>query len=448
MADLDLLKLIEQAQSLGANDVELYYERSEDNSIELYQGEVESLESAHSKGLGIRVFVDGKMGFAYTANFNQDELVAVIKEAIANAEVVSQDEHRTLISGDYQYQEMDIYNEEFVKTEIEDKIDLLVEMERAALNYSPRIESVVGVSYGDEITAVTIANSKGINKSYKSNTCYAYLYVIAADQEDKQTASALCYGRSLEDLTSVRTGEEAAKNAIKLLGGRQVESQAAPVVVTAEVGSMFMYILANALTAESVQKGRSLFVNKLNQTVASSKVNIIDDGTLEDGLATAPCDSEGFPSSRTEVIKEGVLNNYLYDSYTANKDGVESTGNAQRGSYRGIPGVAPTNFYLDAGDKRIEEIITGIENGFYVHKVTGLFSGANPISGDFSVGATGQWIKDGQIKGAVREVTIAGNLIDLLKNIEELGNDLKFNPMIGSFGSPSFKIKELAISGS
>ena len=212
---------------------------------------------------------------------------------------------------------------------------------------------------------------------------------------------------------------------------------------------MFMYVLSKALTAEAVQKGRSLFADKLDKRVAASHVSIIDDGTLEDGLATAPFDSEGVPCKSTDVIKDGVLTNYLYDVYTSNKDGVESTGNADRGSYRGIPSVSPSNFYLSPGTKKPKEIIGEVENGFYVHKVSGLVTGgANPISGDFSVGATGQWIENGEVKQAVSEITIAGNLIDFLKDIDQIGNDLKFNPMIGSFASPTFKVKKLAISGS
>ncbi|WP_018249088.1 TldD/PmbA family protein [Orenia marismortui] len=446
---LNLTTLIEKAQKLGADDVELYYERSEDNNIEVYQGEVESLESAHSKGLGIRVLVNQKMGFAYTANFNEDILEEVIKEAIANAEIAEKDEYRILAEGDYSYKKLNIYDSNFKQNNIEDKIDLVLKMEEAAADYSDKIEGVVSVGYGDNISEITIVNSNGLNQSYKSNVCYAYIYVIASTGEDKQTASALCYARNLKDLTPVKTGEEAAKNAIKLLGGRAVKSQEAPVIFTPKVGSMFMYVLSNALTAEAVQKKRSLFMDKLDQVVAAKGVNIIDDGTLEEGLASAPFDSEGVPCSPTDIIKEGVLSNYLYDTYTAKKDGVESTGNAERGSYRGIPAVSPSNFYLAGGDKEPEEIIAGVDNGFYLHKVSGLVTGgANPISGDFSVGATGQWIEDGKIKGAVSEVTIAGNLIDFLKDIDELGNDLKFNPMIGSFGSPTFKLKKLAISGS
>jgi PmbA protein len=448
MAELDFEALIDQAQKLGAEEVEFYYEVSTNTDLEVYDKQVETLTSAREKGLGIRVFVDDKMGFAYTANFDDQALEEVIEEAISNAQVASEDEYRQLPAGEFDYQELDIYNPALEEVEIKDKIDLALEMEETALEFDDRIKSVVNVSYGDFSGQTRLVNSQGLDESYQGNGCYVYLYVIAAEGEEQQTGQAIGYGRSLEELNPVDTAREAAQNALKLLGGKQVTSQEAPVVFTPRVGSMFMYVLSQALTAEAVQKGRALFADKLDQQVANEKVKIIDDGTLEDGLSTAPFDDEGVPCSPTEIIKDGKLVNYLYDSYTAAKDGVDSTGNARRGGYSGIPDVAPSNFYLAPGEKNQEEIIKGVDNGFYVHKVSGLVTGgANPVSGEFSVGATGQWIKDGEIKGPVSEITIAGNLIDFLQDIEELGDDLMFNPMIGSFGSPTFKVEKLAISG-
>jgi len=448
MADLDLNKWLKRAQELGAEDVELYYQYSESNSIKVYQQQVDSLESATAKGLGVRVFVDHKMGFAYTSDFRTAALEEVIKEAVANARVATADENRDLPQEDYDYPDLDIYNPDFETRTIEEKIDIAYQMEEEALDYDERIKSVVNVNYGDSIYNVTIVNSNGLNESYQSNSCYSYLSVIASEDEEDQTGFGVTHGRDLDELTPQETAQEAAENALKLLGGAAVDSQKAPVVCTPKIGSMFMSVLAQALTAEAVQKGRSLFAEKIDERVAAENVNIIDDGTLEEGLATAPFDSEGVACQRTEVIKDGVLKSFLHDTYTANKDSRQSTGNASRGGYRGIPGVSSTNFYLAAGDTAKEDIIAGVDNGFYVHKVSGLVTGgADPISGDFSVGATGQWIENGEIKGAVREVTIAGNLIDFLENIVELGDDLKFNPAVGSYASPTFKVEELAISG-
>ena len=445
---LNLEEIITQGQELGVDDIELFYEESTVNNLKVYEGEVESLKSAHAKGLGIRVFINQQMGFAYTSNFADGEVEKTLKEAIANAEVASVDEYRTLPKVSDEIKALELYNEELADTEMEDKIELALELESAALDYDERIAAVDTVGYGDSEVEIRIINSKGFDESYRQNQCYAYLYVIAREDEEAETGMAITYGDSLAELTPKETGIEAAKNAVDLLGGKPVSSQEAPVVFPPEVGTMFMYVLSQALTAESVQKGRSVFAQRLGEQVASKEVNILDNGLLTNGLATAPFDGEGVPSSKTEVIKDGELKTFLYDTYTANKEGTNSTGNASRGSYQGVPGVSPSNFYLDAGDKSTGEILSSVDNGFYVMKVSGLVTGgANPISGDFSVGATGRWIENGELTKPVREITIAGNLIDFLQDIDLIGDDLKFNPMIGSYAAPTFRVQKLAISG-
>ncbi|MCK8824012.1 TldD/PmbA family protein [Fuchsiella alkaliacetigena] len=448
LAKLDLKQIITQGQELGAAEVELFYQESKENELEIYEGEVESLNSAHTKGLGIRVFKDNQMGFAYTSQFEQDELERTLKEAIANAQVASTDEYRTLPELSSEVKQLDLYNDQLAATPIEDKINLALEMEEVALDYDQRVDSVNKVGYGDNEVQVRLVNSKGFDESYRHNYCYAYLYVIARQDEDIETGTAVTYGDCLAELTPQQTGVKAAEDAVSLLGGEQVESQEAPVVLPPKVGSMFMYVLAQTLTAEAVQKGRSVFAEKLGESIAAEQVNIIDNGLLEEGLLTAPFDGEGVACSETELIKNGVLKNFIYDTYTANQAEAESTGNASRGSYQGIPSVAPSNFYLAPGEQTAEQVIDSVEEGFYVMKVSGLVTGgANPISGEFSVGATGRWIKDGELTKPVREVTIAGNLIDFLQDIDLLADDLEFNPMIGAYATPTFRVKKLAISG-
>ncbi|ADL11889.1 TldD/PmbA family protein [Acetohalobium arabaticum] len=446
---LDLKQIIAQGEELGVDDIELFYEESSENNIKIYEGEVESLKSANAKGLGIRVFIDDKMGFAYTSNFSAEEIEKTLQEAIANAEVASTDEYRTLPETVEKVEKLDLYSDDLAAAELEEKIQLALDLEAAALEYDERVDSVDTVGYGDNEVEIRIVNSKGFNESYRQNQCYAYSYVIAREGEDAETGMAITYGDSVAELTPQKTGKEAAENAVALLGGQPVESQKAPVVFPPEVGSMFMYVLSQALTAEAVQKGKSVFAQKVGEEVAAKEVNIIDNGLLEEGLATAPFDGEGVPSAKTEIIKDGKLKTFLYDTYTANKGNGESTGNASRGSYRGIPGVSPSNFYLANGDSSAEGVLSSVDNGFYVMKVSGLVTGgANPISGDFSVGATGRWIEDGELTKPVREITIAGNLIDFLQDIDMIGDNLKFNPLIGSYATPTFRVKNLAISGS
>lgn len=445
---LDLKKIISRGQELGVDDIELFYEESKENSLKVYAGEVESLKSAHAKGLGIRVFIEQQMGFAYTSNFKSEAIEETLQEAIANAEVAGTDEYRTLPEITSEIEELNLYNPDLANSDIKDKIQLALDLESTALEYDTRVDTVDTVGYGDSEVEIRIVNSRGIDESYRKNQCHAYLYVIAREGEDTETGMAVTYGDSLTELSPREAGIKAAKNAVDLLGGQPVKSQEAPVVFPPKVGTMFMYVLAQALTAEAVQKGRSVFAQKLGEKVAAKEVNILDNGLLAEGLATAPFDGEGVSNSETKVIENGELKTFLYDTYTANKADKESTGNASRGSYKGIPGVSPSNFYLAAGDNTAGEVLESVEEGFYVMKVSGLVTGgANPISGDFSVGATGMWIEDGELTKPVREVTIAGNLIDFLQDIDLIGDDLKFNPMIGSYATPTFRVKKLAISG-
>ena len=446
MSEINLEQIINKAQKMGAREVELYYETSTDNDLEIYQGEVESLESAHSKGLGIRSFVDNKMGFAYTSDFTEQAITEAIKDSIDNAEITSSDENLVLPEKS-EYQKLDIYNPALEEAKIEDKIDLALKMEETALEYDEKIDSVVEVNYSDNSTKIEILNSKGVSGSYQSNFCYAYLYVIAKSETDNQTGLALTYGKDLAELTPDKTANEAAENAIRLLDASSLKSQKAEVVLKPEVASTFLSLLGGAVSAQAVQKGRSVFADKLGEQIAADNVNIVDNPLLAEGIDNYPFDGEGVPAQKTEVVVNGVLKSYLYDSYTAKKAGEKSTGNAQRGGYRGIPDVGTSNFYLMPGDKSKEEIINGVKKGLYVHKVSGFHSGANPISGDFSVAASGEWIEDGEIKGAVSDVTIAGNIIDLLQGIVEIGDELEFNPITGSYASPIFKVDQLSISG-
>jgi PmbA protein len=235
----------------------------------------------------------------------------------------------------------------------------------------------------------------------------------------------------------------AAKKALDLLGARHIDSVKAPVVLDAEVAGDFLSILASGFSAESVQKKRSLFMTRLGKEVASPLITVYDDGLLAEGLGSAPSDDETVPMKKKTVIDKGRLAMFLYNTYTANKDKTVSTGNGMRGGFKGIPGVGVTNLYIEPGNSSLEELINSTGSGLYVTEVMGAHT-ANHISGDFSVGATGFWIEKGRTVYPVREITIAGNILDLMKHVDAVGSDLRFS---GRIGSPSLRVKELSISG-
>ncbi len=443
----NLEKWIDYALQHGADEAELFYEHSESNTIKVYQQQVESLLSATAKGIGIRVFVNQGMGFAYTSDFTPDSLQNVILEAIENAKICPSDQYNGLPEVQSFEPITDIFDPTYADVTTDEKIQWLLTMEKQASEYHPNITKVVQASFADQLTEIRLLNSKGFDGSFKSNYCYGSVYVAAEKDQEMQTGGGVTFGRHLHELRATEAVADACESALVLLGGKKVQSQKAPVVFDKKVGIMFMYILSNSLNAEAVQKGRSLFKDKIGQTVAHADVSIVDDGRYTKGLATSPFDGEGIPSGTTQLIENGVLQGLVYDTYTARKEGVDSTGNASR-SYRSTPSLSTTNFYMKNGSHTKEEIIGSVENGFYVMEVSGLVTGgANPITGDFSVGATGRWIENGQFTSAVREVTIAGNLISMLTDIELIGNDMEIIPIVGSFGSPTFKVKQLAISG-
>ncbi|OEF98697.1 TldD/PmbA family protein [Desulfuribacillus alkaliarsenatis] len=444
---VNLHKWLEFAQKNGAQEVELFYEHTSNNNIKVYQQNVESLTSATAKGLGVRTFVNNGMGFAYTSNLEPDAIEMIIKESIENAKICPHDEYNGLPEKQAYNPIPNIYNEQYSQIEPSKKIELLLQMEDQASKYQHEISKVVQTSFADQVTEITLLNSNGFQGNFKSNYCYSGLYVAAERNGEMQTGGGVTYGRHINELMINRAIEDACDTAIVLLGGKKVKSQKAPIVFDKKVGMMFLYVLSNSLYAESVQKGRSLFKDKLNKMVASPDVSIVDDGLYAEGLATSPFDGEGVPSNSTQLVEKGILKAYMYDTYTAKKDGVKSTGNASR-SYRSTPSLSTTNFYMKNGKFSKDDIIKSVKNGFYVMEVSGLVTGgANPINGDFSVGATGRWIVDGEFTTAVREVTIAGNLMTMMENIELVGNDMEIIPMMGSYGSPTFKVNELTISG-
>ncbi|MFZ5647839.1 MAG: TldD/PmbA family protein, partial [Bacillota bacterium] len=341
------------------------------------------------------------------------------------------------------YPDLDLYDSTIIDTSVEEKIELARNMEKAARGYDSRVKIIEGSTYTDAETEVTLMNSLGVDLSFKGAYCGIYIALVAVEGEESQTGFALKYGVRYNDLDAGSTGREAAMRAVRMLGARSVPSQTLPVVFEPYVATGFLGLLAPALTAEAVQKGRSLFAGKLGQKVASGRVNIIDDGSLAGGIASSPFDGEGVPTSKTQLIAGGLLEGFMHNTYTAAKDGVKSTGNGVRGSYKSTPEVGSTNLYIDKGDTGPDDIIRDIEKGFYVTEVLGMHT-ANPISGDFSLGASGLMIEGGRLTFPVRGVALAGNIIDVMKKIERIGSDLTF---FGGMGSPTLLIGGLALSG-
>ncbi len=316
-------------------------------------------------------------------------------------------------------------------------------MEREAFKLDKRIKRIRKATASFSDAETLIMNSLGAEVFYKSTACSSSIEVVAEDKGESQAGSEFDVNRFYRKLEIEEVGRKAAQRALDLLGAKHMASVKAPVVLEATVAQEFLSMMASGFSAEGIQKKRSLFIGMLGKEVAAPVITVLDNGLLEGGLGTAPCDDETVPMQKKTIIDRGRLALFLYNTYTANKDKTLSTGNGMRGGFKGMPGVGLTNLYIEPGKESLSGLISSIDNGLFVTEVMGMHT-ANPISGDFSVGATGFWIEKGKKAYPVREITIAGNILDLMKHVDAVGGDLRFS---GRIGSPSLRIKELSIGG-
>lgn len=434
---------VQKALQLGAGMAEAYLGNSKELVIEVRNGEVETMKLAADRGMGIRVFADGSTGFAFTSDLGDTAVDEMIGQALANARSAAPDPRRTLPKPSPAYPQLDLYDPAIREATVEHKIKMARTMEKEARAFDNRVGIVESSTYQDGEAEVILVNSHGISLQYSGAYCGMYIALVAGSGEDSQTGFALDYSLRLKDLDPVRLGRDAANRAVRMLGAKPGKTQQAPVVLDPYIATGFLGVLAPALSAEAVQKGRSLFAGKIGQQVASELFNIVDDGTLANGIASAPFDGEGVPTSKTVLIQNGLLSGYLHNTYTAARDGVQSTGNGVRGSFKSTPEVGTTNFFVQPGSSGSDEIIGEVNSGFYITEVMGLHT-ANPISGDFSFGASGLWIENGKLARPVRGMAVAGNIMDVIRNIDAVGSDLQF---FGGKGAPTLRISKMSISG-
>ncbi|MHB1347070.1 MAG: TldD/PmbA family protein [Candidatus Humimicrobiaceae bacterium] len=453
--DINLAKKISSLiNSSKINEYEIYISNSVDNEIEIFEGEVESLSYSDSKGVGIRVFKEKSIGYAYTNSLEENRLADCIEKAISNSRTTAKEEINGLpLTTEYKYPvAADInaymYNEDFFKASIEDKIKLSMDLEKIAIKKDHRISGVDSLNYSDNFSETTLLNSEGFEGTYKSTSCFMFLNIISKEKEDTSTGFSFLYDRNPKKLDLETIAQEAVSKSIMLLGSKKIKSRTSDILLDSLVSAQFLGIIASILTADSVQKGKSLFKDKIGEKIFAKNINIFDNGIMKEGFYSKPFDAEGVNKGNTQVFKEGILKTYLYDCYTARKDKTLSTGNAVRASYKSTPSVGVSNFYMEPSKKdSFESILKNIDEGFYVIDIIGLHSGANPITGDISVGAKGLWIKNGILDFPVKEVTIATDILSFCNKIETIGNDLKFFPSGGFVGSPCLYVKDISISG-
>jgi PmbA protein len=437
--------LVDRAKAVGATAADVVVHEADEFSTTLRTGKIESLKEAVSKALALRVLIGIRSASSFSSDFSEQSLGRLVERTVAMAKVTSEDPASGLPEqgqlGRYAG-ELDLFSNDVESLSTGDRIQLARRAEEAALGADPRIQNSEGAGFAASQGTVAYANSLGFVGSYRSSYCALSVSPIAQQNGGMQRDYWYSVARSAAALeTPEAVGRKAAQRVLRKLGARKVSTCQVPVVFDPETARSLLGHVFDAVRGDAIYRSASFLTGKLHQKIAKENVNILDDGLRAGGFGSRPFDGEGIPSSITRVIENGVLQNYLLNCYTARKLGLQTTGNASRG-IAGPPGVGPKNFYMPAGPYSPEEILRSVVNGFYVTELIGF--GVNTVTGDYSRGAAGMWIVKGEPAYPVEEVTIAGNLAEMLDHIEMVGSDLEFR---SALASPTLLISGLTVAG-
>ena len=438
--------VVRRAMEGGATAAECVAREGDEFSTTVRLGQVETLKESGSKSIGVRVFFGQRAASTYSSDFSPAGIERMLKSALELAKITSEDPFAGIpeasklgsLPGD-----LNLYHEDVYSLPGSERIDYARRAEKAALDADPRIRNSEGGSFDAATGRKVLANSHGFVGEYRRSYCSVAAIPIAQDEQgNMQRDYWYSVARSLAKLDSAeQVGKEAARRTLRRLGARKVKTAHVPVVLDPMVANSMLEHIFEGVNGDSIYRGASFLAGKLGQPIASPNVTVIDDGTMIGGFGTSPFDGEGIPTRRTIVIENGVLRSYLLNTYTAKKLGLETTANASRG-LAGTPGIGPGNYFLEPGRKTPQQLIGEIKDGLYVTEFLG--HGANLVTGDYSRGASGMWIVNGELAYPVEEITVAGNLKDMFMNISEIASDLEFR---GSVASPTLRIDGLTVGG-
>jgi PmbA protein len=450
------------ATGAGADDAEAYAAEDRGREVRVHGGEVESLTAATQRGLGLRAWIGKRVGYAYGTDLSSAGIATLAERAAEAARVADEDEFAGPPSpADAPLGPAPAVAEKSASQGAEGLSDptiaewstgqlaeLALEIERAALGADARIAGVEQAVYADSGERVAIASSTGIEGEYSISSCYGYVQALAASDDGRETGLGFGLGRGPSALEPASIGREGAERALAMIGAEKPRSRSCPVVLDPTVAASFVGLIGRGLSASAVQRGRSPFAERVGEEVAGEALTLHDDGLDPEGFASAPFDAEGVPRRRTPLIEERALRTYLYDAYTARRGRAESTGNASRAGYRSQPSVSASNLVVAPGPLGFEELLREAGEAVLVTDVAGLHSGVNPVSGVFSVGASGRAIRGGELAEPLREFTIASDLVSMLKAVRAVGADSRWVPFSGSVRTPSLLIESMTVAGS
>jgi len=439
----DTEQILHAARSAGAAQSELYIMRAKSFMVQVSNLEIEAMSLNDDVGIGLRI-IDGehRLGYAYTTRIEDTQ--TLVESAVANANTTEPDEHNVFVEGtDAEYRYQDFVDQRFEDIEVDRKIEKAISMERIARDSDPRVRGVRASTYGDGEFRVEVYNSAGISRGYAAAVCSVSILVMAEQDSGAEMGWDFDHARTFDELDNEQTARNAARRATDLLGARPAKSQSAPVVLDRYVMAEILAIIVGSLRADHVIKGKSMLADAVDEQVGSPALSVIDWWNVPGAEFPRPIDGEGAEPGRTAIIDRGVLRAYLHNAYTAHRMGVTGGGHATRTSFRSVPEVGVSNMYIEPGTHSLGQLFEQCGTGLYVTEMLGIHT-ADPISGDFSVGAAGRWIENGELSHPIRGITVAGNIKEVLRGVQCVADDLKFS---GQIGAPSVLVRELAISG-
>jgi PmbA protein len=458
-------EVIEQAKRIlsgkSLDGYEIYCNQSSHFDVESKGGKVEALQTSWYLGMVFRILDHQRIGFSYATFSNLSpsteenflrEMDRMIEDAISSARTTPKDPCFDFAPAlEAPPRKLPIFDETLEKISEKTKIEKAKYLEECAKSVdSERIKKVRKASYQEVISRTTLVNSNGFQFSYDHTLASVSVTAVADESGESEVGWDFDVNHFFNDLNVEKVGRSAGRKALERLGGKRIPSGVYPVILRNEVASEFLSLLAHSFLADQVQKGKSPLKGKQGERFFSPLLTITDDGTYPKGISTSPIDGEGMLSQRTSLVIRGEVIGYLYDRYWANRQNLSSsklqsgsTGNSRRHGIKSPPGVGISNFFVERGDQPLPRLMENLFTGMVVEEVMGLHT-VDPISGDFSLGCSGDWIDKGEKIHPVKSIAIAGNLFDLFRRVIGVGEDLRF---FGGVGSPSLLIKELVISG-
>ncbi len=422
---------------------EIYYLETKKLRSESKDLDIDVLTSSDEIGYSLRVLKNNSQGFAYSSSFEDDDILETIQKAKELAEISSPDEANGFVEEKVDVEKLEYFDTFGVKTDPLTKALNAVELEKITKSLDGRIKRTRNSSFSETVFETGIFNSNGIEIVEKGTVYSAMIAAVAEENGDSQISWSYGASRFLEDLNLEEIAREAVYNAVNLLNAVVIKTKEMPVLLSPYISASFLSTFSSAFSGDSLIKGKTLFEGKEGLKLTSELISIIDDGRYPKGIGTSTYDDEGTPTQKTPLIENGIFKGFLHNIYTAKKLGTKSTGNGSRAGFRSLPSVGSSNLFIQNGNNDISEVLKEYDELFYVTDVMGLHT-ADPISGEFSVGASGILFSKGEIVHGVRGVTIADNYLNLLDKVCAVGNDLKF---YGSVGSPSVLVEKVMVAG-